>query len=69
MQSVNGSYRRTSTLDTLKPSGNGMADADRNRLLMGINRSKVGQSDETFDKSLWLGNTKPVPRYENSIGG
>lgn len=50
-------YRRTSTLDNLLPSGNGMAEPDKQRSIMGINRSTIGQSNDTFDKSLWIPKT------------
>lgn len=49
-------YRRTSTLDNLFPTGNGMADQDRERVLMGIPRSPIGQSTNTFNQSIWLRN-------------
>jgi hypothetical protein len=53
------SYRRTSTLDNLYPTGNGMAQRDTQRVMLGIPRSSIGQSDETFDKSLWLPRDHP----------
>jgi hypothetical protein len=53
-------YRRTSTLDNLFPTGNGMGEQDKQRALMGIGRSAIGQSGETFDKSLWIRN-QPSP--------
>jgi hypothetical protein len=53
-------YRRTSTLDNLFPTGNGMAERDTQRVMMGIPRSPIGQSDDTFERSIWLRNdTRP----------
>lgn len=49
-------YKRTSTLDNLFPTGNGMADQDRERLLMGVPHSPIGQSTNTFNQSIWLRN-------------
>lgn len=65
MQQVEGNYRRTSVLDNLKPTGNGLGTADRQRQLMGINQSAIGQSEGNFDKSLWLRIANPVPRVKN----
>lgn len=49
-------YRRTSVLDTLQPiSPNGLGTQDRQRALMGIRSSALGQSDSNFDKKIWLG--------------
>lgn len=49
-------YRRTSTLDNLFPTGNGMGTQDKQRQMMGVRTSAIGQSSDTFDKSLWLRN-------------
>lgn len=58
-------YRRTSTLDNLFPTGNGMGSQDRQRQMMGIGSSAIGQSPDTFDKSLWLRN--PVQQQQATI--
>lgn len=56
-------YRRTSTLDNLFPTGNGMGQRDTQRAMMGLSRSSIGQSEDTFDKSLWIQNSQqPVAR-------
>lgn len=66
MQQVRGDYRRISVLDNLLPSGNGMSEADKSRVVMGVNQSAIGQSEGNFDKSLWLRNQAPAARYKNA---
>lgn len=61
-------YRRTSVLDNLLPTGNGLGARDKQRQIMGINHSAIGQSEGNFDKSLWLRNEVPESRYKN-FGG
>ncbi len=63
-----GGYRNTSVLDNLQPSGNGMSAQDKQRSLYGVNRSTLGTSNSTFDKSLWLGTDKSkfVPLYSQN---
>lgn len=63
-QSGAGNYQRTSVLDTLQPSGNGFSGMDRQRLLMGVNKSAIGQAQSTFDQSLWLRNERPPSLYK-----
>ena len=60
-----GNYRRTSVLDNLQPSGNGMSSPDRERLLMNISGSALGRSESTFDQSLWLRSERPASMYKN----
>lgn len=52
-------YRRTSTLDNLFPTGNGMGEQDKQRALMGVRHAPIGQSDSTYQSSLWLRNEQP----------
>lgn len=52
-------YRRTSTLDNLFPTGNGMGEMDKQRALLGVPRSPIGQSESTYNTSLWLRNERP----------
>ena len=61
-------YRRTSTLDNLFPTGNGMGEQDKQRSLMGIQHSAIGQSTDTFDKSLWLRSERPPSLYNKTYG-
>lgn len=58
------SYRRTSVLDNLQPSGNGLAAPDKQRVLMGVTSSASGQADSTFDQRLWLRNERPASLFE-----
>jgi hypothetical protein len=58
-------FQRTSTLDSLMPTGNGMGDQDKQRQMMGIGTSAIGQSQDTFDKSLWLRN--PAQQQQATI--
>lgn len=51
-QQVGFGYRKTSVLDNLQPSGNGMSGLDKQRQMFGI--KSLGQDQETADKSLWL---------------
>lgn len=68
-QGAGGAYRRTSTLDNLLPSGNGLAEPDKQRALIGVKHSPVGQSDETFDRSLWLnGGARTESLYNKTFG-
>lgn len=68
-QGAGGGYRRTSTLDNLLPSGNGMAEPDKQRALYGVQHSAVGQSEATFDKSLWLtGGARTESLYNKTFG-
>jgi hypothetical protein len=46
------------------PSGNGVSALDRQRLLLGVNKSAIGQSDGTFESSLWLRNERPPSLYK-----
>jgi hypothetical protein len=64
VQQAPGRYVRTSVLDNLQPSGNGVSALDRQRLLLGVNKSAIGQSDDTFDKGLWLRNERPPSLYK-----
>lgn len=68
IQQGQGGYRRTSVLDTLQPSGNGMSGQDRQRLLYGVKRSALGLSNESFDKSLWLRNERTFNPLYRSLG-
>lgn len=61
-------YRKTSTLDNLYPTGNGMSSADRDRRMVGATRSPSGQSEDTFGKSLWLKNQEPISIYNKTFG-
>lgn len=63
-------YRRTSVLDTLQPTtGNGMGTEDKQRTLMGIRSSSIGQSGDNFEKSLWLRSERPaVSLYDKTFG-
>lgn len=63
-----GGYRRTSVLDTLQPTGNGMSGQDRQRLLYGVKGSSLGLSTDSFDKSLWLPRTQGNPLYRPTLG-
>ena len=63
-----GGYRRTSVLDTLQPSGNGMSGVDRERLLMNVSGSRLGQAESTFDRSLWLRSERPASLYKTEGG-
>jgi hypothetical protein len=65
MQQVVGKYRRSSLLDNLMPTKNGLGDQDFARSKMGINKSTLGQSDSTFDKGLWLRMERPPDLYKN----
>lgn len=60
-------YSRTSVLDNLTPSGNGMSGMDKQRLTMGIHRSAIGLSEDTFDKGLWLRGERSPSLY-NTFG-
>lgn len=57
-------YHKTSVLDNLQPSGNGRSALDRQRLLMGVNQSAIGQADSTFESHLWLRNERPPSLYQ-----
>lgn len=58
-------YRKTSILDNLQPSGNGMSGLDKQRQMYGI--KSLGQDQETADKGLWLkGTSNPNPALYNS---
>jgi hypothetical protein len=52
-------YRRTSLLDNLQPSRNALGSMDWERAKLGVPKSPIGQSDSTFDKSLWLRAERP----------
>lgn len=62
-----GSYRRTSILDNLTPTGNGMSGLDKQRVTMGITRSSIGLSENTFEKGLWL-RSERSPSLYNTFG-
>lgn len=57
-------YQRMSVLDNLFPSGNGRSAGDRQRLLMGIEKSTIGQADSTFDQRLWLRSERPPSLFQ-----
>lgn len=63
-QVVNPGYKKTSTLDQLFPSMNGRGEQDQQRLLMGGMHSPMGESSDTFDRSLWLRNEQPKSIYD-----
>lgn len=68
IQQVPGTYRRTSTLDNLYPTGNGMDDQGRQRQMMGISSSAIGQSSDSFEKSIWLRNPEQPTLYNKTFG-
>lgn len=55
------SYRRTSVLDSLQPSGNGMSARDNERQMFGMKSQGLGQ--DTADKSMWLANPSTASLY------
>lgn len=68
MQQVGLGYRKTSVLDNLQPSGNGMSGLDKQRQMFGIKTQ--GQDEETADKGLWLRNqSNPNPSLYNTNFG
>lgn len=65
VQQVGFGYRKTSVLDNLQPSGNGMSGLDKQRQMFGI--KSLGQDQETADKSMWLKNpSNPNPSLYNT---
>jgi hypothetical protein len=59
LQNTVGTYGRTSLLDNLLPSQNGLGTQDFERAKLNVPRSSIGQSDTTFDKGLWLRAARP----------
>lgn len=53
---IAGGYRPKSVLDNLRPSGTGLAESDRSRLLAGggMLPSSNGSSESTYQRSSWL---------------
>jgi hypothetical protein len=62
------SYEKRSVLDNLMPSNNGMDKAGVERVRIGVNHSTVGQSDDTFDKGLWLRNAEQFGKSQYGFG-
>lgn len=62
-------YRRTSVLDSLQPSQNGMGSVDHQREMYGVKGSASGESEETFDKSLWIRADKEAAHREKESHG
>lgn len=60
-------YTRTSVLDNLRPTGNGVGAQDQQRRLMGGRGSGVGSSQDTFEKRLWL-DQQPSPSLYKTFG-
>lgn len=52
----NANFHGMSVLDTpyTIPNQNGMGSADLQRRIMGFHESVSGQSESTFDQSIWL---------------
>lgn len=65
MQQVGFGYRKTSVLDNLQPSGNGMSGLDKQRQMFGIR--SLGQGEETADKSMWLKNPSNPSLYNTNL--
>lgn len=65
MQKVGMGYRKTSVLDNLQPSGNGMSGLDKQRQMFGI--KSLGQDEETADKSMWLKNPSNPSLYNTNL--
>jgi hypothetical protein len=59
-------YKRTSVLDNLKPTGNGLAPQDLQRQLVGYTKSTIGQSEGTFDQALWLRQQQTPAMYQQN---
>ena len=60
-------YQRTSTLDQLLPSDNGLGPQDYRRLaFLGQDHSPLGQSNDTFESSVWLRQQRPRALYDLS---
>jgi len=47
-------YKRTSVLDAAPPTNNGYGTNDAQRRLYGAPGSGIGESQSTFDQSLWM---------------
>lgn len=60
-------YSRTSVLDSLQPSSNGLGTRDQQRRLMGGRSSGSGSSQDTFEKRLWL-DQRPSPSLYKTFG-
>lgn len=60
-------YRRTTVLDNLMPTGNGISALDQQRRLMGGRGSGSGSSKDTFEKRLWL-DQQPSPSLYKTFG-
>lgn len=61
------SNRPKSVLDQLRPSGNGLGERDKQRQLMGVVGSGVGQSESTYDASLWMRYERPPNLYNKTF--
>lgn len=65
MQQVGLGYRKTSVLDNLQPSGNGMSGLDRQRQMFGI--KSLGQDENTADRGMWLRNPSNPSLYNTNL--